>query len=169
MYPLMLLQLDGATDVLKAANDAGWTAGLLAFVVVCVLLFVGFWMKKDSDRVKEREDRTAKRIDLLEDKIATIQEAHAERLVQLTMKVTEAVIKSTDAQTEMQKSLVSMTETMHEMQESITDLCNLLRGSPCVALASSRGDYTITDKYGNVLDPQASSATTGRSAPQGRS
>lgn len=143
-----------AADVIKNAAADGWEAGLLAFIIVCGLFFIGYWMKKDSEKVRQREDRMANRIDCLEDTISKIQETYSDRLVKLTSQVTEAILKSTDAQLEMHKCMTEMNATLRLVNTDIRDLCTLLRSSPCVALAATRGEYTITDKEGNRLFPK---------------
>lgn len=151
--------IDAATTTVKAAASDSWEAALLAFIIVVGLFFIGFWMRWDGQKVKEREDRMAKRIDHLEDKMSKMHETHSERLVKLTQQVTDAIAKSTEAQISMQKCLIEMNETMRQANKDIRDLCMLLRSSPCVVHASTRGEYQgseVSDSRNVVLHEKAS-------------
>jgi hypothetical protein len=160
---LILAQLsdhiDAAGAAVKAAASDSWEAALLAFIIVVGLFFIGFWMRWDGQKVKEREDRMAKRIDHLEDKMSRMHESHSDRLVKLTQQVTDAIAKSTEAQVSMQKCLIEMNETLRQTNTDVRDLCMLLRSSPCIIHAANRGDHSTVESVDSrnvVLHEKAS-------------
>ena len=149
---------------------------MLALIIVAFMSVIVYMIKRQNDSMKEerkaaaalresdkveskmreqiaadREDRMAKRIDVLEDQIKSDKEQHSNVLMQMIERVTTAIAASTEEHAANRRALEQLTLTMDKLNGDIRDMCRLLQMSPCLMAGLKRGDIRITDKEGNVL------------------
>ena len=122
---LLLGQIPGADEVIKAATDVSWLAGVMAMVMVALIAGFAFilrWIIKRQESIdkqsSEREARLARRVDELENVVNG-------KLFDTIQRVSEVMGKMQEAASAMIRASESMITTQ-------TKFSTMLENRPCL-------------------------------------
>ena len=149
------------SKVIDKASGVSWEAGMVAFVMVCCMGVIVYMIKRQNDNVSaerqvaaEREERMAKRMNDMEDKLHLVEKENSTQLLITTKEMASAIAQSTAAQITVREALSELTQTNNVINGDLKELCALLKLSPCIALGHLRGNWKIVDDKGNEVKLQ---------------